>query len=272
MHAHPEICFKGNTPGIPWNMIAAQVVQLRGDVGGQAAVSGPDFFELTSPEICSLIQRMDGADKCANYVMKQFELVPRRPAAKEKKEEAPALPIPIIPRDENGKPIFPIHLFNGFCVMDLGHIVTDRPAFHTEQFIFPAGFKSSRTYFSVLNASKKVRYTSEILDTGDEAPLFRVTMEDRPEISFEGPNPTLPWTYLIRRILELRGDASGRFTALTGAQYYGLQFPAVCYLIQEMDGADKCGNYVMTRFVSPAVIEKHRHIAAADPPGKNKDG
>jgi hypothetical protein len=86
-------------------MIVKQVFHMRGDVGKRANISGPDYFELTSPVICYLIQQMEGA----NYAMKQFKITPSTPAENENEgEEAPVLPIPKISRDENGKPIFPI--------------------------------------------------------------------------------------------------------------------------------------------------------------------
>jgi hypothetical protein len=216
---------------------------------------------------------MDGADKCTNYVMKHFA-TPSNPQSKpnskqkpKEKEEAPVIPIPKIPRDEDGKPIFPIRLSDTFWITDLGHVVSDRENFHTDKLIYPAGFRSSRLYASVFNPSQKARYTSEILDTGDELPLFRVTMEGHPDVSFEGPTLSSPWNALAKRILELRGEAGGRLTTVIGSKYYGLSHPAICYLIQQMKGADKCANYVMTRFVSARALakekHKHRYITAA---------
>jgi hypothetical protein len=183
------------------------------------------------------------------------------------KKEASVIPIPRIPRDENGRPIFPVRLNNGFCIIDLGHIVTDRANFHTEKLIYRAGFKSSRLYASALDPSQRVRYTSEIVDIGDELPLFRVTMDDHPDIYFEGPTLSSPWNSLAKRIQEARGDAGPRMTTLEGLKYFGLHHPAICYLIQQMDGADKCEKYVMTPFASPRVLakqkHKHRYIVAA---------
>jgi hypothetical protein len=218
--------------------------------------------------VCYLIQQMEGADQCATYVMKQFAPAPPKAKAKPKEnEEASVIPIPRIPRGEDGKPIFPIRLRSTFWITDLGHIVTDRVNFHTEHFIYPVGFKSSRSYFSTFDPSQRVRYTSEIVDTGAELPVFRVTMDGHPEISFEGPTLSSPWNALTRKIFELRGEAGGRVATVTGAQYFGLHHPAIRYLIQQMEGADKCVNYVMTRFVSQRSLtkekHKHRYIAVA---------
>jgi hypothetical protein len=249
-------------------MISKKVSELRPGVENRLVAPGPEYFGLLKPVVCYLIQQMEGADQCTNYVMKQFAPAPPKAEAKPKeKEEAPPLPIPRIPRDEDGKPIFPIRLSNTVWITDLGHIVSDRVNFHTERFIYPVGFKSSRPYFSTFDPPQKVRYTSEIVDTGAELPVFRVTMDGHPEVSFEGPTLSSPWNALTRKIFELRGEAGGRVATVTGAQYFGLHHPAIRYLIQQMEGADKCVNYVMTRFASPTVLakqkHKHRYIAVA---------
>jgi chromodomain-helicase-DNA-binding protein 7 len=157
------------------------------------------------------------------------------------------MPTPEIAYDDHGAPVLPMHIGLTALLLDLGHIVTDRPGFHNERYIFPAGFKSSRLCFSTIDPTEKVRYTSEILDTGGEQPLFRVTMDDHPEISFEGNTPSFPWNLIAKRLLEGRpGD--GRTSKMTGTEYFGLHSPAVCYVIQHMEGADKCVNYVMRPF------------------------
>jgi chromodomain-helicase-DNA-binding protein 7 len=160
-------------------------------------------------------------------------------------------PAPSIAYNENGVPLLPIQFGSNAYVIELGQIVTDRPCFHTKDYIFPAGFKSSRLYASTLDPSQQVRYTSEILDTGGVMPLFRVTMDSHPEIFFEGDSPSCPWNLIAKRVVVMRG--SDRSIDIWGQQYYGLLSPAVCYLIQQMDGADKCVNYVMRQFDHPKV-------------------
>jgi chromodomain-helicase-DNA-binding protein 7 len=67
--------------------------------------------------------------------------------------------------DENGSPKLLIHLPRMTSVSDLGHIVTDGLGFHNERYIYPAGFRSSRLYFSTLNPSEKVWYTPRDFET-----------------------------------------------------------------------------------------------------------
>jgi chromodomain-helicase-DNA-binding protein 7 len=157
------------------------------------------------------------------------------------------LPAPKITYDDNGTPTLPINFTLTTSIIELGHIVTDRPGFHTDRYIYPAGFKSSRLYWSTIDPSRQVRYTSEILDTGGETPLFRVTMDDHPEVSFEGNTPNSPWYLIAKMVSEARGG-NNRGLGISGPTSFGLISPVICYLIQQMDGAEKCVNYVMQPF------------------------
>jgi hypothetical protein len=46
---------------------------LRGRRPGVITISGAEYFGLLSPDICYVIQHMDGAEQCQNYVMRRFE-------------------------------------------------------------------------------------------------------------------------------------------------------------------------------------------------------
>jgi chromodomain-helicase-DNA-binding protein 7 len=250
MDDHPEISIDGNSPFSPWQSIARRVAEARGQSGRGAALR--ERFGLSSPVICYLIQQMAGAETCVNYLMRSFA-PPRirvrklnqpgaaslaNPVDPEDAPSADLLPIPKIPYDENGAPSLPIWLSPTMFVSDLGHIVTDRPGFHTDRYIYPAGFKSTRRYWSTINPSQKVSYTSEIVDTGADVPLFRVTMKDHPEISFDGNSPSSPWNLIAKLVLGASGGKHGT-CFLPGPDYIGLSSPVIRYLIQQMEGADK---------------------------------
>jgi hypothetical protein len=74
-----------------------------------------------------------------------------------------------IPLDVEGRPIMPINL-GGLTITSLGKIITDRPGFHSERYIWPIGFESHRTFFSMYSPGTKCTYTCRILD-GGEMPL-----------------------------------------------------------------------------------------------------
>lgn len=73
--------------------------------------------------------------------------------------------VQLIPLDVHGRPIFPISL-GDLTVYSLGDVVADRPAYHTEDYIFPVGYCSTRVYASLKDARMKSLYTCKILDGG----------------------------------------------------------------------------------------------------------
>lgn len=163
--------------------------------------------------------------------------------------------VPPIDYDEERKPIIPIQLTASSYVLSLGTIVTDRVGFHNEKYIFPAGFKSTRRSASTLDPTQKVRWNCEIIDTNQSVPLFRVSMEENPTVCFEGNSPTSPWTLILKILLSFRSPENNKGLSISGPEHYGLANPQVMYLIQNMEGADRCVNYVPKQFViTPSAI------------------
>ncbi|KAJ3014228.1 UNVERIFIED_CONTAM: hypothetical protein HDU68_000380 [Siphonaria sp. JEL0065] len=148
------------------------------------------------------------------------------------------------PTNESGGPILP--LTSGvMTILELGEIVHDRIAYHTERYIYPVGFKSLRSFFSVLDAEKQVNYTCEVLDGGD-APKFVVTPEDCPDRAVEAASLTGAWTPLFKAAYALRNrdHASG----LSGPEFFGFTQGIVTKVIQELPNARLCKNYVWQEF------------------------
>ena len=79
--------------------------------------------------------------------------------------------------------MFPI-VIGTLKVLDLGYIVPDRPAFHSERYLLPVGYTSIRTYPSMHDPAKKCEYTCRILD-GGEAPLVS---EGKPLCQWDSPS------------------------------------------------------------------------------------
>jgi len=200
-----------------------------------------------------------------NFILEYFstnslEALRAKEAAKPKKKKLPKEPsnilqLPQIEMNSDGSPVMPLMLTSTAWVCSLGHIVTDRSGFHTERYIYPAGFKSSRLYASTLDPTHRVRYNCEIIDVGESIPLFRVSMEERPDVKYEGNSPTSPWTLILKRILEMRTE-NPKALSISGPDIYGLASPAVIYLIQNMEGADKCVNYIPRVFSTSAQPQK----------------
>ena len=176
-------------------------------------------------------------------------------AVKPKRKQPTAQPdemeIPDVQFNEDGSPVLPLNLTSSSWIISFGKIVTDRPGFHTERYVYPAGFKSSRLYTSTLDVTKRCRYTCEILDVGDPVPLFKVSMDDHPDVYYEGPSPTSPWNHILKKVLEMRKENNPKSLSISGPEYYGLAAAETIYVIQRMEGIEKCVNYQMRAFAPP---------------------
>merc|ERR1712137_66586 len=174
----------------------------------------------------------------------------RTPRAKMKKEQPLENP-PVImkytdaARDEMGNVIFPIHV-GKMRIEALGHVVYDRPDYHSSKYIWPVGFKSVRTYQSFINPEDRTEFTSEILD-GGERPLFRVTAADAPDQFATAYSPTGAWTAVLKQGGEDTGRRSknkkSKNSAVSGPEYFGLTRPIILKLIQDLPGSEKCEKY-----------------------------
>ncbi|CAB4015727.1 Transforming growth factor beta regulator 1, partial [Paramuricea clavata] len=106
-----------------------------------------------------------------------------------------------IPVDAKGKPVFPIVL-GGLTVHSLGDIVCDRPGFHSERYIWPVGFCSSRYYPSMKTPDMKCIYTCKILDGGYGPTIIHVCLVHINAIHEPSvPKSTSAWLYSILKWL-----------------------------------------------------------------------
>ncbi|KAI8917092.1 F/Y-rich N-terminus-domain-containing protein [Powellomyces hirtus] len=145
-----------------------------------------------------------------------------------------------VPRDENGKPILPLQL-GIVTIYDLGTIVWDRKNFHSERYIYPVGYKMSRSYASIVDPESNTTYTCTISD-GHDGPRFHVSPDDIPEKAVTAGTATGAWTSIIKAANALRKREHSN--SASGPDYFGLSHPTVAALIQELPNAHRCENYV----------------------------
>jgi F/Y-rich N-terminus/F/Y rich C-terminus/CW-type Zinc Finger/Histone-lysine N-methyltransferase NSD-like, variant PHD zinc finger/PHD-finger len=144
----------------------------------------------------------------------------------------------------------PLQVSKNLTVHAIGEIESDIPAFHSERYIFPVGYKSARSYASLINGGERCMYISEII-RGDDRPLFRVSCVDSPERYFESESPSGAWTELIRSIAEAEARRAGhekstRQCNVSGPAQFGLTSDVVRQMIERLPGASKCTQYVST--------------------------
>eukprot|EP01116_Phalansterium_solitarium_P005921 TRINITY_DN181_c0_g3_i1.p1 TRINITY_DN181_c0_g3~~TRINITY_DN181_c0_g3_i1.p1 ORF type:complete len:1275 (+),score=555.76 TRINITY_DN181_c0_g3_i1:199-3825(+) len=152
-------------------------------------------------------------------------------------------------RDSHGRPILPFHV-KGALITDLGVIEYDRPSFHSKQYIWPVGFRSSRDFPSIIAPGERVQYISEILD-GGSMPLFRVIPTDCPQHAWTATTSSAVWVEALRAIKN-RPNVS-----VSGPEMYGFADLTVKMLIQELPNANKCAGYIWKDFDSTAPREDY---------------
>lgn len=149
-----------------------------------------------------------------------------------------------IDRDEDGHPKLPQQI-GVLTVLNLGTIITDRPSFHNERYIFPVGYTVSRTYPSMLDPNSNTVITSTIIDGGD-SPRFHVVAADMPDEPIIANSATGAWTVVVRRSNEIRHREHSN--SASGPDYYGFKHPTIASLIQDLPGAKDLEQYVWQTF------------------------
>jgi len=159
-----------------------------------------------------------------------------------------------IHRDSSDNIVFPIKIGIATLIEALGTINT-KPNFHSEKYIWPVGFKSTREFTSTKNIDERCMYTCEIVDGGDK-PIFKVTPADDPETPSEASSASQAWKQILMRINERKPEQAKR-TSVSGPEYFGFGFPAIADLISKLPNADKC-----TKYKGPDAVER---------PGRKED-
>ncbi|KAH0789811.1 F/Y-rich N-terminus family protein [Histomonas meleagridis] len=159
--------------------------------------------------------------------------------------------VPEYPMNEDGSPKLPILIGQTLNIINLGTIVTDRDGFHSERYLYPAGFETEHIYYSCKNPSVKVWYRSLIIDNGGKYPIFRVEMKDNPKVFAEGNAPSTPWLIIVKKVEDKKkklGGEGNRSLTISGPEYFGLTAPLVVYLLQNLPGVNLCSKYMKRNF------------------------
>ena len=148
-----------------------------------------------------------------------------------------------IRRGADGRPVMPIVLTPSQYVISLGRVVHDRAGFHSPNYIWPAGYRSVRMFFSAKNPSNRVSWTCEILDVGSDSPEFRLTPEDDRGNTLVGTTATAVWSEVLKLVKQKRVDSEKSMGNISGPEYFGFSHPTIARLLEELPGAQKCPHY-----------------------------
>jgi hypothetical protein len=161
-----------------------------------------------------------------------------------KGKKGPVRRIQAIPLTKDGTPVFPI-VIGTLKVLDLGKIVYDRPAFHSDRYLLPAGYTSVRIYPSIQTPSQKCEYTCRIIDAG-EAPLFEMVAEDDPDNPVRASSSSQCHAQVLKAINKARGKIATNTGS--GPDFFGYGNPTIMNLIQKLPNAEKCTKYKRVSF------------------------
>ncbi|KAE8673422.1 Lysine-specific demethylase JMJ18 [Hibiscus syriacus] len=123
----------------------------------------------------------------------------------------------------------------------------------SSQAIFPKGFTSRVKYFNVLNPTEISSYISEVLNIGLLGPLFKVTLEGCPSITFSNMSADKCWQMVLQQlnqeILKRRNlGESGLLPlqlpqSINGLEMFGFFSPPIVQAIEALDPYHQCLEY-----------------------------
>ena len=147
--------------------------------------------------------------------------------------------------DENNNFIYPIEVSTSLTIWNLGKIEYSKPQYHTENNLFPIGYKVTREAQSMTKKGEKAIYTCEILDNGDK-PKYRIVCNDNPNEPIEENSSTGCWKVVAERINELNDKKRPKVT-ISGTERFGLCDNIVVQLMQMLPDAEKCDKYIFKK-------------------------
>jgi F/Y-rich N-terminus/PHD-like zinc-binding domain len=122
-------------------------------------------------------------------------------------------------------------------VHSLGSIEMGADGFHSENYITPPGFVSSRIFWSALYPRSRTVYILKIERNGEGQPEFAVIPGDSPTLRIVGSSATVAYSTLIEKVRKVnacyfsQGDMYSKLpvTRRTRRKAYGLNGPQVCF-------------------------------------------
>ncbi|KAF9403689.1 hypothetical protein BGX21_000567 [Mortierella sp. AD011] len=151
-------------------------------------------------------------------------------------------------RDEAGNIKLPVTV-GIITILNIGHVVYDREAFHNDRYIWPVGYKMSRSYNSMIDPHNQTTYTCSVIDDG-EAPKFQIDAEDQPGKPIIAGTATGAWTHVVKAANAIR--KRDHSNSASGPDYYGFSNATIAKMIQDLPGVEKCQSYIMQRFEEPS--------------------
>lgn len=164
----------------------------------------------------------------------------RKPYKKRaKKQKTATQPSETISLDSNDGNSYPLDL-GALKILSIGQVIYDRPNYHSENWIYPSGFVSTRSYAHIKDKDEKSIYTCRITENG-EFPRFEIIPELDSEFIIAGPTPDLCHAALIQTINENTGQ--NLELRAQGEWFFGLAHSTVTNILQNSPDIEKCTKF-----------------------------
>ncbi|WCJ43791.1 Lysine-specific demethylase JMJ703 [Euphorbia peplus] len=132
-------------------------------------------------------------------------------------------------------------------------VVLSGKSWCSSQAIFPKGFRSRVKYMSVLDPTNMSYYVSEILDAGQNRPLFMVLLEQCPSEVFIHVSAVRCWEMVRERVNQeiTKQHKMGKTNlpplqppgSLDGLEMFGFSSPSIVQAIEALDRNRLCTDY-----------------------------
>ncbi|GJJ69439.1 hypothetical protein EMPS_01785 [Entomortierella parvispora] len=208
--------------------------------------------EVPPPPVASAITNVGSATQKPKRIHQSTKLRPNLNKVRK---------VMVLDKDENGNIKLPVTV-GIITVMSIGHVVYDREAFHNDRYIWPVGYKMSRSYNSMIDPHQQTVYTCSVIDDGD-APKFQIDAEDQPGKPIIAGTATGAWTHIVKAANHIR--RRDHSNSASGPDYFGFSNPTIAKMIQDLPNVDKCTGYIMQKFEEPSIARpEKRKVSVLD--------
>ena len=149
----------------------------------------------------------------------------------------------------------PFILSSKIKINNLGEISL-KSGFHSNRYIYPVGYEAVTTFASTFEPNATDRYLCQIVDSGMDSPIFKVTSMSKKTV-FQDVMPDKVWKQIADKVSYINSMNMFESIKTPGHELFGLSFPTTIRLIQNMKGSDQCMKYRIRAFKVPFENLKH---------------
>ncbi|RKP20157.1 hypothetical protein ROZALSC1DRAFT_28334, partial [Rozella allomycis CSF55] len=150
-----------------------------------------------------------------------------------------------LPRNNRGEYVLPVVLGKSqarISIDSLGHVICDKPFFHTEKYIYPVGYHARRKFTDLNDPSIKDFLICSISEGADK-PIFSIS-ETSGQTVATSSSPQDLWRIFVTQLRSREAYVEASEYVST-QDFFGLDHPSVHKAIQEMPNAMRCSKYKM---------------------------